>query len=237
MNKFSCLIVEDEPLAAEIMADYIAQVPFLDNRGVCRDSIYALEVMQQEPIDVLFLDIHLPKIKGLDFIRTLKNPPLVIITTAYREYALEGYEVNAVDYLVKPVSFHRFLTAVNKLKQGTTIDEVMLPQDTVNEKPFLLINTNKKMIRVPTEEILFIESKKEYINIVTSANTYITKLQLGKIERQLNNYKFIRIHRSFVIAREKVTAFGAVQVEIGEIKLPIGRVYRDTALQILGKIS
>ena len=117
MEKLNCLIVEDEPLAAEVLKDYIAEVPFLECRKVCRDGIFALQVLQDEKIDVMFLDIQLPKIKGFDFLKTLKNPPQVIITTAYREYAIEGYELNVVDYLLKPIHFNRFLTAVNKLKK------------------------------------------------------------------------------------------------------------------------
>src|SRR5215203_1200500 len=116
MEKFNCLIIEDEPLAAEVLEDYIRQVPFLELKGTCTDALFAMEWLQQEKIEVVFLDIHLPKLKGLDFVKTLKNPPQIIITTAYREYALDGYELNVVDYLLKPVSFKRFLMAVNKLR-------------------------------------------------------------------------------------------------------------------------
>jgi DNA-binding LytR/AlgR family response regulator len=233
MKKYNCLVVEDEPLAAEILTDYIAQVPFLHCVGVCRDSIYALQVLQREKIDVMFLDIHLPKMKGLDFVRTLQNPPQVIITTAYRDYALEGYEVNAVDYLVKPVSFPRFLTAVNKLRQGIPLAPP--GPEASNELPYLLININKKKIRVPVEEILYIESKKDYIDIVTAAKVYTTKYQLGEIAQELGADTFIRIHRSYIAARHKITAYSATRAELGVVLLPIGRAYRDRVLQILGK--
>src|SRR6478672_9640915 len=116
MQQYNCLVVEDEPLAAEVLKEYICQVPFLQLIAICSDAIYAIEVLQREKIDLIFLDIHLPKLKGLDFIKTLKNPPQIIVTTAYREYAIEGYELNVLDYLVKPVNFTRFLMAVNKLK-------------------------------------------------------------------------------------------------------------------------
>jgi DNA-binding LytR/AlgR family response regulator len=230
MKRYNCLVVEDEPLAAEILTDYIAQVPFLHCVAVCRDSIYALQVLQREKIDVMFLDIHLPKMKGLDFVRTLQNPPQVIITTAYRDYALEGYEVNAVDYLVKPVSFPRFLTAVNKLRQ-----DIPLAPPEANELPYLLININKKKIRVPVEEILYIESKKDYIDIVTADRVYTTKYQLGEIAQELSTDAFIRIHRSYIAARHKITAYSATRVELGVVLLPIGRAYRDRVLLILGK--
>ena len=117
MQSYSCIIVEDEPLAAEVLRDYVQQVPFLQLKGVCSDAIYAMEMLQKENIDLVFLDIHLPKLKGLDFVKALKNPPQVIITSAYQEYALQGYELNVVDYLLKPIEFSRFLMAVNKLKQ------------------------------------------------------------------------------------------------------------------------
>lgn len=117
MEKYSCIIVEDEPLAAEVLTDYIRQTPFLELKGICSDAIYALELLQRQPIDLIFLDIHLPKLRGYDFIRTLKNQPQIIITTAYREYALEGYELNVVDYLLKPISFNRFLAAINKVRK------------------------------------------------------------------------------------------------------------------------
>lgn len=233
MKKYNCLVVEDEPLAAEILTDYIMQVPFLHCVAVCRDSIYALQVLQCEKIDVMFLDIHLPKMKGLDFVRTLQNPPQVIITTAYREYALEGYEVNAVDYLVKPVSFPRFLTAVNKLRQDIPFAPPV--PEASHELPYLLININKKKIRVPVEEILYIESKKDYIDIVTADRVYTTKYQLGEIAQELSTDAFIRIHRSYIAARHKITAYSATQAELGVVLLPIGRAYRDSVLQILGK--
>ena len=237
MKKLKCLIVEDEPLAAEILIDYIAQVPFLDCRGVCRDSIFTLEALRKEPVDVLFLDIHLPRMKGLDFIRTLKNPPQVIFITAYREYALEGFEVNAVDYLVKPVSFTRFLTAVNKLKQETVPPaEAVDPSATAPEKPCLLINVNKKRVRIGLEDILYIESRKEYICIVTANGTYNTRYQIGEIEQQLPVGRFIRIHRSFIVSTEKISAFNAMQVELGDIVLPIGRGYREQVQPVLRRV-
>lgn len=234
MEKFNCIIVEDEPLAAEVLQDYISQVPFLALIAICKDSIYALDVLQKERVDVIFLDIHLPRLKGLDFIRTLKKTPQVIVTTAYREYAFDGYELNVVDYLLKPVNFSRFLTAVNKLKSETPVPALVTPAGEFSgEKPHLLINVNKKKVKVYLDDILYIESRKEYISIVTPEKSYFTKYQLGEIEQQLKKDKFIRIHRSFIAAREKITAFGAAQVEIKNTKLPIGRSYREVVQKTL----
>src|SRR6185436_2807916 len=125
MEKFKCLIVEDEPLAAEVLEDYIGQVPFLELKGICSDAIYALEILQKQKIDVVFLDIHLPRVKGLDFIKMLKNRPQIIVTSAYRDYALDGYELNVLDYLLKPINFNRFLMAVTKLKSQNTAEVVV----------------------------------------------------------------------------------------------------------------
>lgn len=227
MEKFNCLIVEDEPLAAEVLQDYISQIPFLECKAVCRDALYAVLVMQKEKIDVLFLDLHLPKIKGFDFLKTLKNPPQVIITTAYREYAIDGYELNVVDYLLKPISFNRFFTAVNKLKivpdrNTASATTTQAPP----EQPYLLININKKRIKIFESDILFIESRKEYVSIVTPEHSYLTKCTLSEMELQLVNKRFLRIHRSFLIAMDHINAFNTVTVEINTHKLPIGRSYR-----------
>ncbi|WP_290710587.1 response regulator, partial [Flavihumibacter sp. CACIAM 22H1] len=146
MEKFNCIIVEDEPLAAEVLSDYIKQTPFLELVAVCPDAIYALEFLQKQAIDLVFLDIHLPKLRGYDFIRTLKKSPQIIITTAYREYALEGYDLNVVDYLLKPISFNRFLTAINKVRKLADQEPVQLhrPSPELPETPYLLVNVNKK---------------------------------------------------------------------------------------------
>ena len=158
MEKFKCLIVEDEPLAAEVLEDYIGQVPFLELKGICSDAIYALEILQKQKIDVVFLDIHLPRVKGLDFIKMLKNRPQIIVTSAYRDYALDGYELNVLDYLLKPINFNRFLMAVTKLKSQNTAEVVVNPQGVSTERAHLFININKKRVKIYLDEILYIES-------------------------------------------------------------------------------
>jgi DNA-binding LytR/AlgR family response regulator len=238
METFNCLIVEDEPLAAEVLQDYISQIPFLECKAVCRDALYAIQVLQKEKIDVLFLDIHLPKIKGLDFLKTLKNPPQVIITTAYREYALDGYELNVVDYLLKPISFNRFFAAVNKLKNELVQSTVSAaPTQVPAEQPYLLVNINKKRIKIFESDILFIESRKEYVNVVTSEHSYLTKCTLSEMELQLPNKRFVRIHRSFLVAIDHINAFNTVTIEINNHKLPIGRSYRKAVHSILSNRS
>src|SRR5689334_6749193 len=147
MQTYKCIIVEDEPIAAEVLEDYIKQVPFLQLKKICSDAIYAMETLQNEPIDLIFLDIHLPKLKGLDFVKTLKHPPKIIITSAYQEYALQGYELNVVDYLLKPVEFSRFLTAVNKLKQQEN-SSTQSPLSKTEDRVHLFFNVNKKHVKI-----------------------------------------------------------------------------------------
>jgi DNA-binding LytR/AlgR family response regulator len=232
MLQYNCIIVEDEPLAAEVLQDYIQQVPFLLLKGICGDAIFALELLQKEKIDLVFLDVHLPRLKGLDFIRTLKNPPHIIIVSAYHEYALQGYEHNVIDYLLKPVEFSRFLMAVNKLRQQeseSTIRVLTSP----GERPSLFFNVGKKKVRVYLDDILYIESLKEYIRIFTKNKTILTKYQLGQVEELLAKNNFLRIHRSFIVARNKVEAFSATEVEIDNKKIPIGRSYKELVQSVL----
>lgn len=227
MQVYNCVIVEDEPLAAGILEDYILQVPFLSLKGICTDAFYAMELLQQEKIDLLFLDIHLPKLKGLDFLKTLTNPPGVIITTAYHEYALQGYEYNVLDYLLKPVEFNRFLMAVNKLKPAVSMSGTVSAAPVTGEREHLFFNVSKKKVKIFLDEILFIESLKEYVRIVTTSKTIITKFQLGQMEEMLPGNNFIRIHRSFIVAKGKIDAYSATDVEVNGKLIPIGRGYKD----------
>jgi DNA-binding LytR/AlgR family response regulator len=233
MQRFNCLIVEDEPLAAEVLQDYIKQVPFLSLKGICIDAIFALEALQQQKIDLVFLDIHLPKLKGLDFIKTLKNPPRIIITSAYHEYALQGYEYNVVDYLLKPIEFSRFLMAVNKLNQSPVPESNIAAFLPAPERASLFFNVSKKKVRVFLDEILYIESLKEYIRIYTVSKTILTKFPLGQIEEILAKNNFLRIHRSYIIARSRIDAFTASEVEVNGKQLPIGRSYKEDVLATL----
>lgn len=233
MQKFNCLIVEDEPLAAEVLEDYINQVPFLQLVAKCNDAIYALETLQKEKIDLIFLDIHLPRIKGIDFIKTLSNSPKIIITSAYQEYALQGYELNVVDYLLKPIEFSRFLMAVNKLKHLNEIDQVNNATSIASERAYLFFNVSKKKVKMFLDEILYIESLKEYVRIISRDKAILTKFQLGEIEDLLEKNNFLRIHRSFIVAKNKIDAFSATDVEINGKQIPIGRSYKELVIASL----
>ena len=229
MQKFNCIIIEDEPLAAEILQDYIRQVPFLQLNAICTNAILATEVLRNQAIDLIFLDINLPKLKGLDFIKTLQHLPRIILTTAYHEYALQGYEHNVLDYLLKPIEFSRFLKAVNKLTTPTVPANPVLTED----RKYQFFNMNKKMIKVFFDEILYIESQREYIKITTKAQTILTKLPLSEIEELLKNERFLRVHRSFIVAKDKIEAYSATDVEIEGKQIPIGRGYKDEIWDVL----
>ena len=224
----SCLIVEDEPLAADILQDYISQLPFLELKATCTDAIYALGVLKKEKIDLIFLDIHLPGLKGLEFLKTLAEPPKVILTTAYHEYALESYELSVVDYLLKPIEFTRFLQAVNKVSGYSSLS----PKNTET----LTIHTDKKKVIIAVPDIIYIESQKEYIKIQTVTESYTTKYALTKIEEELDPNLFIRVHRSFIISIKKIKAFNAHEVELMGRSIPIGGNYKESVMKRLNSI-
>lgn len=225
MGKINCMIIEDEPLAAEILQDYILHIPFLHLMAVCNDAISALEMLKKKKVELVFLDIHLPKLRGLDFVKALQHPPEIIITTAYREYALDGYELNVLDYLVKPVSFERFLTAAGKAGARAVAAK--------SNRPSLFFNVNKKMIKVYLDEIIYIESVKEYIRIVSGGKTILTKMQLGQIEEELPKHDFIRVHRSFLVAKDKIESFTSTDIEAGGKQIPIGRNYKELTISLM----
>jgi len=232
MLKYSCLIVEDEPLSAEILTDYVRQVPFLELRSVCTDAIYAMELLQKEKIDLLFLDIHLPKLKGMEFLESLHNPPHVIIVSAYKDYALTAFELNVVDYLLKPIRFSRFLKAVNKLNQSSENRPLSIPAD-AGERTYFFFSVGKKKVKVFLDEILYIESLREYVRITTSQKSILTKFQLSAVEELLSKNNFIRVHRSFIVAKDKISAFTATDVEINSKQIPIGRSYKELVIGLL----
>ena len=233
----NCLIVEDEPLAAGILEDYVRQVPYLRLTGRCADAMQALEALREAPVDVLFLDIHLPGLKGLDFLRSLQYPPQVILTTAYHEYALEGYDLSVVDYLLKPIDFERFVKAVQKLKVSPHRSDTF-SKSVTSDRSFQFFNVNKKMVRVWLDEVLCAESLKEYVRIfLLGGKSVVTKMQLGELEKTLEGYGFLRVHRSFLVALRHIEAYSATEVAVGGKEIPIGRQYKETVLEVLEKMT
>jgi two-component system, LytTR family, response regulator len=225
MSKIKCIIVEDEPLAVKVLSDYISQVPFLELQSTFKDAILATDYLRHTHTDLIFLDIHLPKLKGMAFLKTLTNPPAVIITTAYHQYAVEGFNLNVTDYLLKPFEFERFVIAVNKVK--TSQPEKDKANEPVEIKDFIFINTERKKVKILFAEIVYIESQREYIKIITTKKEYISKMSTNEIENLLPARLFKRIHRSFIISVTKIESYTAEMVEVNGVQIPIGRGYRD----------
>jgi len=220
ISMIRCIIIEDEPLAAKILSNYISRVPSLNLQGVFKNALLATDWLTQNDTDLIFLDIHLPKLKGMDFLKTLNAPPSIIITTAYHQYAVEGFDMNVTDYLLKPFDFTRFLAAVNKVKpkgEGTP----------VNDSGFIYVRSDRKTVKILFSEIVYIESQREYIRIVTTGREYISRMSTKEIEKLLPGNNFRRIHRSYIISLSKVKSFTAELIEVNGISLPIGRGYRD----------
>jgi DNA-binding LytR/AlgR family response regulator len=224
MSEMKCIIVEDEPLAAKVLADYIEQVSFLKLKGTFKDAILATEYLQDNQTDLIFLDIHLPKLKGMAFLKTLVHPPAIIITTAYHQYAVEGFNLNVTDYLLKPFEFERFLIAVNKVKAG--MQHKQKADEANPEKDYLFLNVQKKKMKILFSEIIYIESQQEYIKIVTTKKTFFSKLTTAEMESMLPTNHFKRIHRSYIVSIRKIDSYTADSVELGGISIPVGRSYR-----------
>src|SRR3954471_9697814 len=229
-NKIHCLIIDDEPPAREILKQHIAGVEALELAGTCSNAVEAVSFLKEHPVDLLFLDIQMPQLLGTNFLRTLKNPPKVIFTTAYRKFALEGFELDAVDYLLKPISLERFLKSVNKVLQlnlTSTIPVTVSPQ--IHNEPtysFLYFRTDRKMVKVLLNDILYIEGLKDYVKIITVSKVIVTKYLLASLEEMLPPDTFVRIHKSFIVSINKIDSFNSDSVEIEKKEIPIGRIFR-----------
>lgn len=236
-KRIKCLVIDDEPPARDILKKYIGGVDLLQLAGECSNAVETLSFLQNNSVDLLFLDIKMPHILGTSFLRTLKNPPKVIFTTAFRKYAVEGFDLNAVDFLLKPISFERFLQAVNKVMQmdihvagNTNPLNEQLPDQS---HPFLYFRADRKMIKVFLEDILFIESLKDYIKVITTHKVIISKQSISSLEEMLPKDAFIRVHRSYIIAIDKINSYNADSIEIGKTEIPIGRLFRHDVTRVL----
>lgn len=224
MKKWNCLIIEDEPLAAEILVDHIQEVEHLHLVGICKDALKATSMLATQKVDLIFLDLHLPRIKGFDFLKSLSHPPKVIVTTAYHQYALEGYEHSIVDYLLKPIELPQFLAAIQKLQR---FYPAAPPPAEKWEREFMFFNVKKRKVKVFLEEINYIESWRDYIKIHLPSEIIVSKYLIGQLATQLPAQQFLRVHRSFIINTEKIKTYGNTSVEIGEQLIPVGRNYRQ----------
>ncbi|PHN04991.1 LytR/AlgR family response regulator transcription factor [Flavilitoribacter nigricans] len=232
-----CLIVDDEELARALLDNYVKRVPYLENVGMCANPLEAMQVLRSQKVDLIFLDIQMPELTGIEFLKTLPVKPLIIFTTAYKEYALEGFELDVVDYLLKPFRFERFLHAVNKagkLLEPESPETAAAPSPTREAKPdakdYLLVKADFKTYRIFYRDILYIESMKEYVAFHTPTGKTLSLGSLKSLEQELPSDQFMRIHKSYIVAKKQVSALEGNMVHIGQVKLPIGSSYRTTVM-------
>ncbi|WP_431166117.1 LytR/AlgR family response regulator transcription factor [Tenacibaculum halocynthiae] len=230
---YKCLIIDDEELARELIETHISQLTDFELVTSCASAIEASSILQQETIDLLFLDIEMPVLKGTDFFKNLLQKPKVIFTTAYRDYALDGFELNAVDYLLKPITFSRFFKAIEKFKSMHSTGKqtsINISPSTTND--YIFVTKNRKKIKIIFTDILYIESLKDYVKIHLENEFHTVKFSISAFEKELDN-RFVRIHRSYIVNRNKITAYTKNDVEINAIEIPISDNYKENILDIL----
>lgn len=241
MEKIRTVIVEDEPIAQEILAAYISKIPALQLIGKCKNGLEAFSLLSREKVDLLLLDINMPEINGLDFLKTLRNPPLVIFTTAYPEFAVESYEQNAIDYLLKPISFERFLKAINKVTEVINIKNFNIQENenqvaltTKKADNLIFVKSEGKLVKIDLTDLCFVEGLKDYIQLWTGQGRIIVHSTMKNIEEQLASYSnFVRINKSYIINLKFLKEIDGNMVLINDQKLPIGSTYRDSVQQLL----
>jgi two-component system LytT family response regulator len=233
---WKCIIADDEPLAREVISKYITRIPSLQLVEECGNAIQVIESIQQHEVDLIFLDIQMPEISGTELIRILKNPPYIIITTAFQEYSLEGYELDVVDYLLKPVKFERFLKAVTKvfrLSGEITPASSSFEKPETQEEAYLYFRTDRKTVKVMLNDILYVEGMGNYVKIFTGGGMIITKNSLTTVETMLPEASFIRVHRSFIVSKTKIKSFSGEVIAVGKIEIPIGKLYKNGVIKFL----
>ncbi len=226
----SCLIVEDEPLARNLITEYVSKVPYLNLIKACSGALEAMEILRNNQVDLLFLDVQMPELTGISFLKSLQKKPLVILTTAYSEYALEGYELDITDYLLKPITFERFLKAVDKVNQRMS---GIAPTST-SDKPaetspsFIFVKDGTKLVKIRWDDILYVEGLKDYVTIHTRTQKVISLQRLKVLEDQLPADKFIRVHNSFIVALDAIDSVHKDKIQIGQAHIPIGDTYKKS---------
>jgi DNA-binding LytR/AlgR family response regulator len=234
-NKTRCLIIDDEPLAIKLIKSHLNRLSSFEVAGECRNALQAVEVLKREKIDLMFLDINMPEITGIDFLKTIPNPPYVIITTAFREYAIEGYDLDVVDFLLKPISFERFLKAINRFINRTKPSQnengnKLIPN---HDKKYIHIHDGKTIIKLLLDDILYLEGYGEYVKVITQNKNHLVRNSLAEFQNKLSDSDFLRIHKSYIVNIPKISGFSSLHVIIKSIQLPIGRIYHDNVMSIL----
>ena len=231
MKKIRCFIVDDEPLAINVIEQHLSKLSPFEVCGKSTNPVEALAQIKMLQPDLLFIDIEMPEITGMELIATLQNKPAIIITTAYREYAVEGFDLNALDYLVKPIPFPRFLKAIEKfLEKHLPTAAAPVPDN----EPCLFVKADRKTIRILLDDIRYVEGIKDYTRIVLATQKIVTKVSIGNFFKTLPQDRFLRVHKSFIVAKNKITAFTALDVEVNGVEIPIGRLYREAFLEQVG---
>lgn len=235
---YKCYILDDEPLALNVIEQHLSKFEQFVLCGKSTEPLQALGEIKALQPDLLFLDIQMPELTGLDLIESMQQKPAIIITTAYREYAVEGFELNVLDYLVKPIPFKRFIKAIDRFLelQVGRVPTLTTPSPTLPETPaFLLIKADRKTIKVTLDDILYVEGVKDYVKIVLRDQKILTKTSIGNFMKDLPGERFVRIHKSFIVAIDKIDAYTAHDVEIQKVELPIGRMYKEGFVEVMGR--
>ena len=234
-SQIRCLLVDDEPPSLEILRTYISTVPMLKVVGECYHAMGAFEYIQRHAVDVIFLDVNMPRLSGIDFIKALPNPPKVIFTTAHRDFAVEGFELGAIDYLLKPYSLDRFLRAVHRMLNPDSKNQKTSAASLTEEKPdrFLYVRADRKMVKVLIDEILYVESLKDYVRIFIGDKQIITKQTITALAEMLPESEFLRVHRSYIVAQHKIDSYHQHAVFIGKTEIPVGPLYRQEIIKLL----
>lgn len=226
MNVVKCQIVDDEPYAIEVLKNYIDRIPALQLVSTCSNAIEAFSLLQHTSIDLIFLDIKMPQLSGTELVRTLEHRPHIIFTTAYREYAFDGFELNALDFLLKPVSFDRFLKSISKLLKAENTNEPVKEIVQAVQDQFLYLRVDRKMIKIMVADIIYVESLKDYVKIILNNKQIVTKHTITALEAMLPEEQFLRVHRSFIVNSEKVEAISQSHLQIGIKEIPVGPTYK-----------
>lgn len=233
-----CLIVDDEPLARQLLASYIEKVEGLELVKTCSNAIEAFTTLQQKPVDLMFLDIKMPQITGIDLLKSLKQSPHVILTTAYRDYAFEAFDLDVVDYLLKPILFERFLRGIGKIYQlkqplESQVEESPLSRNV--EEAYIYLKEDREMVKVFLKDIVYIESLRDYVRVKTMHRQVVTYQRISYLEQKLPEHMFVRVHRSFIVAVDKIESFTHSSVRVNSSDIPIGRLYKNETFKMLHK--
>lgn len=236
------IIVDDEPLAREVLETYISKFPGLHLLATCQNAIEAFEALNTQKIDLMFLDIQMPQISGIDFLKTLSQPPKVIFTTAFSNYALDGYELNVVDYLLKPIAFDRFVKAINKAMEllkkpqnHSSLETVALEEEADDKPDYIFVKADKKLIKVKFEDIFYIEGLKDYVILHTPTGRIVTLQTMKSLEEKLPTDIFMRVHRSYIVNLNKIDVMEGNMLEVNKKTIPVGKNYKDELLNVINK--